>query len=326
MNIFDQQTDTSRKYLYQAASQLADESFQAQVKKLAEAPTDSTKLASERFAWPEKRLFPVDSMANTVVSKVYFDAQREKLLDKTADEIATRLDTFLNLYDIPEAEFARISEKTAGSGFEPRYLVPSMKLCKVAGAESLRKAGDLFEKEHKKLKIAQRVEFSQNFVSAGRELKEKDFPKAVAKYACMLDTDLSNTEHMLRLRASAARLRGQNGAEYLKLAEQIGEVTNKPETDELRKLAECIRQLDDRHGFDSRRYREKLPCPYSVVFNKQATQVPDAALDADTMTKADIVARFGEEALDALEDENGKIDKDKLRQFISMQKGSIEDA
>ncbi len=324
MKITDQQSDISRKYLFKEAGRLADSDFAGKVKRLSLQPTDNTKIASDRFAWPEMRLFPVDSMADTVMSKVYFDSQRDGLPSKTADEISSRLDTYLNLHDIPEDGFARIVEKTAASEFSPRYLIPSIKMCKVADVTSLEAAGSLFDRDYDHLKIDQRVEFAHNFVKAAKELDHIKYPKSVAKYACELDTDLANTQHMLRLRAAAAKRIGNDGSQYLKMAEAIGSVNESPEPKDLKKLAECIDTIDVRCGLGSAKNRRKIPCAYSIVFNKEAVDEGDKSkngLDPETMTKGDIVARFGEEAMSTLEDEEGKLDRKKLKIFLEMQAG-----
>jgi len=324
IRIVDQQSDTSRKFLYEAVGRFTDTDFAGQVKKIAQTQTDFKKVASERYAWPDARRYPVDSMENTVMSKVYFDAQRDQMLDKTADEIGSRIRTFLNLYDIPEEGFVWDQVKTAEVTFEPRYLVPGLKLCKVAGAGSLKASAELFEADYRNLKIAQRVEFAQNYVAAARELKLHDFPEPIAKYASMMDSDMDYTRRMLELRASAARRRGNDGGAYEKLASKLEDITEPPNAAELTKLAECIHQLDVHNGFDSRKYRNKLPSPYEVVFNKAASYIDEdlgAGPDIDTMTKADVVAQFGEEALDAVEDEDGDLNREKLKNLMARQGG-----
>jgi hypothetical protein len=50
-----------------------------------------------------------------------------------------------------------------------------------------------------------------------------------------------------------------------------------------------------------------------VVFNKEA--VDTAGSDEPVPTKAEIVAKYGDGILEAVEDEEGNIDMDKLKQL-----------
>lgn len=324
MNIQDQQTDISGRLLYQYAGDIEDAEFASHVRKMAGAKSEMQKIASDQFAFPEQRKFPVNTIENTIMSKVYFDAQSDKFPSKTADDISSRLDTFLNIFEVPEGVFEKKKMvKSAGTGPEPRYLVPSIKLCKVASARDLVSAGDLFDREHDHLRVAQRVEFAQNFINASSDFGHEKCPPAVAKYACMMDTDLTSTSHMLRLRAAAAKRIGKDGGEYVKMAEQIEMVTEAPSNDDLRKLAECIQGYDEKNGLDGKAFRNRIPCPYSVVFNKQAVdEDPGSDIDLETMSKGDIVARLGKESLDALEDDEGNIDREKLKEMLDMQKAT----
>lgn len=276
-----------------------------------------SKMASDRFAYPEQRLFPIHDYDNVLLSRVYFDHQRDKLPTKTAAEISRRLDTYLDLHGIPDSLFCYQVKTAREKRPEPRFLLPEASLCKVAGASDLYQAQDLFDREHRKLPLAERVEFSQNFLKAARDFGCKPSSPNIAKYAAELDTDLHNTRLLLDARATYARRKGLSGEGYIKLASMLEEFEVEAAKKDLEKLAEVIHQLDQEHGLDTPRAEKHIPCAYSSVFNKLAEEA-DAVKpeEVSELTKAEIVAQYGEGILDEVEDEEGNIDQEKLNKLL----------
>lgn len=310
--VVDHRNDKSQKILYQATDRFSDQDFSSTVRKMINDVKPHEKTAGERiYADPDASRFPVDSMEDTILSKVYFDYQREKLSEYQDAGISAKLDTYLNLYDIPEQLFTYQVEKVAEApAIEPCYLLPSMKLCKVAASSDLEKAADLFDREHKKLNVSQRVEFAINFIKSAGEYDITTYPNTIAKYAGVLDTDFESLQAMLEYRAAAASLRNLSGDQYIKLAFDLKEVDTRTTTEDRVKLAETIQKMDEAHGFTEPKYDRKMPCAYSIVFNKEAMVSSD---EHDVPpTKADLVAEYGDGILDAVEDADGNIDMKKL--------------
>jgi len=339
INIVDQNIDKSQKILVKAANQLENKDFANKLPELIskiqnEAGMDKTASDTHSvYAYPEKERFPVTDKENTLISKVYFDYQKSGM-DKEARELVEgKLDVFLNLYEIPYSLFETHSEKTASnksgnavakasenSTENEFYLLPSMNMCKVASKEDLQDAVDTFVKEHKKLDVMRRVEFSENFVKAATKLDFDEYPTQIAKYAGLMDTDRVNLNSMLEARAAAASRSGQDGSVYRELASSMKEVED-PSKEELSKLASVIHNLDEDFGFTTSEYDNLLPNAYLTVFNKQAG---DFASSEEDVSAAEIVARYGEESLEAVEDEDGNIDIEKLKNLERVHGGTAE--
>lgn len=307
--VFDQSNDLSQCVLNQALHKIANEDLSNFVK---EECLTAEKIASETtYALSDKQLFPVSTLEDTVLSKVYFEHQREKLADYQEVEAEQVLDTYLNLYNIPEELFTNTIEKAASENIE-HCLLPTLGICKVASAEDLENVGTLFERDYKNLEIAQRVEFASNFVKAASDFGVKDYPSKVATYIGTLDTDINNLQTLLEARASAASLRGESGEDYTKLAFALKDI-DLPTSAELTKLAEVIHSMDEEHNFTDESYDHRLPDAYHTVFNKEADTTPEDVKNPAHISKSEIIAQYGEDALEALEDNEGNLDTEKLK-------------
>lgn len=307
--MIDQQSDKSQATLLQAIDNLEDSSFGEKVMGMV---SELTKTATERskFALPTRNIFPVDTLEDTVLSKLYFEHQREKLAEYEESIAEKNLDLYLNLYDVPESYFTfkpQVKEAQAEEKID-MYMLPSCGLCKVANEVDLEKAGSLFGHKLENLTVPQRVEYAQQFMKAASELGVTEYPQEICKYAGQLDTDFENLQYMLEIRAAAASRSGQDGSEYTKLASAVGQVEEPPTQDQLIKLAETIYDLDKEKGLDT---HKKISCAYSAVFNKEAED--EVNNTTTTLTKSEIVAQYGDDALDAVTDDEGNIDQDKLR-------------
>ncbi len=97
--VVDQQTDTDFKIFYKIASRIS-EGLMVQVLDATEIDYSFfSKIAANMFADQDNRQFPVDTRENTILSRLYFDAQADQFSEKTAADIQARLDTFLELHN-----------------------------------------------------------------------------------------------------------------------------------------------------------------------------------------------------------------------------------
>ena len=322
---YDQQTDTDFTVLHSILQKVANDTLVTTLKGISIDYDGFTKVASNMFAWESHRMFPVDTAENTILSKLYFDEQAPLLTEKTATEhIARRLDTFLELYGVPDVLFSyKPVEKVASTSPVKYALLPEHGVS-VSNAAELVKIGSLFSRDKARLAIPDRVEFSRNFIKAAKDLGVTDYPTDVAKYAAQLDTDLANTRYLLQMRSTLAQRMGNPGTEYTKLAEQLDTLSMEASNDVLEKLAETIYLLDKKNGFDHTRYDRHIPCAYASVFNKQAEDTSNVTLsdeerelsDLKSMSKADIIGKYGEGALDTVEEKDGEIDYDALAEIV----------
>lgn len=316
--IVDQQTDRSQAVLVAA---MADLKFS----KLAELLTDTapeeyslTKVASHQFAWPEARMFPVGSQDSVVRSQLYFNHQRAQIPADVVTKIAATLDTYLDLHSVPQSVF-ECKEPEAAIVKEGSYLVPSLGLCKVASVQDLNNAEALFEREHLNLNLRERVEFAQNFVKQASALGAPLTSGVIAKYAGVLDTCMHSVSEMLHVRSGASARAGKDGTQFLKLAESLKAFAGVPvPREELQKLADLIYTMDISVGLDAPKYDRHLPDAFKTVFCKTATaqDIEAEGPDLQHLDKAKIIARYGEDALEAVEDKDGEIDDAKLKQII----------
>lgn len=326
--VIDQQSDTSFKLFYKIAERI-EHDLLLQTLETVEIDFDEfSKLASTEFADTVNSMFPINTRENTVLSKLYFDIQRDQLVDKLAEDISDRLSTFLELHSIPESIFTYKSdpeEKLASSSkkdFPPTYLLPEHHLCKIADSEDLTNAEVLFDLELNKLPISDRIQFSQNFMKVARTLDVPVTSHNIAKYACVLDTDLASTSHFLEARAALARNTGQSDAEFLKLADLLSKSEVDEEKKVIKKLADTILELDMQYGFDHPRYDNRIPDAYSSVYNKEAEDVlsggGDASPKLEDLSEAEIASRYGVDTLEDARDENGEIDFSVLREILDV--------
>ncbi|MCB5270551.1 MAG: hypothetical protein LHW56_01750 [Candidatus Cloacimonetes bacterium] len=321
ITLVDQQNDQDFSVFHKILGGLQDEVLLGALNDIELDSEIYAKLPMEQFALPELRKFPVNSAEDALLSKLYFEQQRPLLSEALEDKVAERISTFLNLYNLPEEVFAQAgSVKEAAEEKTPIYLLPEQRLCRVAGTEDLVKAAQLFEREKTKLPIPQRVEFSQNFVKSASTFGLLEIPCDIAKYASCLDTDLGTTRYLLDIRAAAVRRKGGDPSVYVKLASLLGHIEVTPDKEELSKLASLIYTLDKQHGLDAPAYDRKLPCAYTTVFNQADSAVEKQAAQEEVpfreLTKAELVARYGEDLVAEVEGHDGEVDYDKLQDIL----------
>lgn len=324
--IVDQNVDTSRAFIRKLASLLADKDFGDTVWSIAndfsEERSMSKQASSDKFAYPEARLFPVNTENDTILSKVYFEGQRTKIAEDVATKINARLNTYLDLYGVPDS-FSMLAEKVAEKqDFKPRHLMPSAGMFKVATVEDINLAYEAFSTNLGAFSLSGRVEFCKEFAKLATTIRSQELPAVVQRYCGVMDSDLDNVKSLLHIRKTAAVRAGKNGQEYEKLAKSLDDV-HTPSKEELEKLACVIHDIDESYGFTHPRYDRRMPDAYTLVFNKEASTVEEKEReedDAKSMTKAEIIARFGDSALDALETEDGSIDTDKLQALVKAHK------
>ncbi len=320
--IYDQQSDRSQVQLIKIAKQVTNPDLQKWIACADTSNKDLTKVASDQFADPVARQFPISSMDDVILSKVYFDAAKDSMLPKVASQVAKKLNTYLDLHDVPEELFTYTIVKEASATKEiPLLVTEEGAFCKVASAPDLVAAGEEFTQSYLQLSMHDRVTFSQNFVKCAGHLEVTEYPDIIAKYAAIVDTDLTSTRYWLQMRHSAATRAGKSGVEFTKLAEMIDTLTIAPSPEELTKLAEIIQTLDEQYDFTHPRYDKKLPDAMLSVFNKVAKDKKETEeAQATSMTEADIVAQLGEDSLEAVKtpDTKDNIDRDRLARFLAL--------
>lgn len=228
---------------------------------------------------------------------------------ETHTDVPDKYRIYFKLYNMPTdvLDVQRI-EKTAEAPPVNAYLLPKKKLCKVAGLVDLQKAAKLFETEHQKLNLTDRVEFSQNYVKIASNFNDAPYPACIIKYSGIPDTDMNNLKYLLELRTAAANNMGKTGAEYQKLSSILETKAPVDKEDQI-KLAEYIHNIDVDHGFDKKR---GLYDAFDMVFNK----VAEDKEEPPQLSKAEIVAKYGEGILAEVENEDNSINYKRLDEIV----------
>lgn len=324
MNLIDSQKDVSLSFLLSKLTERPD--LQELIVNMT-VVDDLSNVPSDKFAYPELRKFPVDTMNNTLLSKVYFDLQKDEIPLSIRKNISDKLDAYIHLHAIPFDLFTRgySAVKTASDPEITHTLLPDQGLFKIACAEDLTIAGDIFEEQYAALKLPVRVEFSRNFIKAARDYNLESYPAAVTKYASVVGINYAATEKLLEHRAAAAKRVGRTGNEYRELCTVIKEASDSGldlSSDELTKLAEMVHSLDQKNKL-TKFYGKTISDPYTVVFTGtneagKKQQSKTASSTYSDWTCKDIEKAFGKEAVEAFTDEDGKIDFVRLGHFINV--------
>ena len=310
-DIFDQSSDVSRKQLCSFAGRLP-EATAVRVLKIAAEHTTS----QGAYAWPEAMMFPTATAEDTLLSRAYFNCQRQKLAAEVAEAVDRQLGAAEALFGIHEDFSPRPIVKTASES--SAELLPGR--YSVSGAAGLKAAGEEFQTKYARLNVEDRLEFAGNFVKTAEDWGvSEDLPDMVRIYAGYADTDKNTLCDQLLMRKAACQRSGKDGCLYNMLAEQLKEAdVEKSSFIEKVALADAIHQLDDALGFTAPAYDRRMPDAYRIVFNKEAEDAAAALPEAQTLTKADIVARYGEGVLDEVEDDSGKLIPEAVQRIMNL--------
>lgn len=325
MTIRDQRSDTSRAVIIKLASHLCNQNLADEAVRIALSDDQPHGRGKVVYASESRKMFPLGSAEDVLLSRVYFTGQREKLAEKEAAAIDDRIAAYETLYGLDMDCTLKPAVKVAAEEPQSAQLLEGFS---VSGEEELVKSGEAFSQHYLQLNIDDRLDFSKEYVKTASEWGVSDkVPDVIAAYAGEAACDPQLLKQQLVFRKAAALRTGTPGTEYAKLAELLEDVDlASASQEEKMNLAEAIHGLDTQYGFTKRAYDRRMPDAYRIVFNTIKKAEEDAASPSDKaadkspseMTKADIIARFGDGALEELESENGDIDYGRLTQIISL--------
>lgn len=301
--IVDQYSDKSGKELVKIASQLKDE-------KLAKLAIDT--LFSMERPYQEDASFPSATPKDAFLSRIYFEGQREKIASERAEEIDKRLCIDEELHSLPNhVAFKPKLEKTACG-----VSVPLLPLCKIASKSELFQAGEDFSRDFEKLSSKDRKVFSRNFVKIATAWN-MNIPDDVRIYACEGVEGRTDILDNILLRKVAMEGRGLTNSGFDQLYDNlhkidISELTNS----QLYKLAQTLDEADEYYEIRETLRGRTIPDAWHSVFQVKQAEQAAPRVDVDSMSKAEIVSRYGEGALEEVEDGEGEIDREKLRNLI----------
>lgn len=259
--------------------------------------------------------FPSESPKDVSLSRLYFEGQREKIASAEASEIDRRLGIAEELHSIPNrAIFKSRVEKIAAS-----CSIELLPLCKIASKSELFQAGEDFGRDFEKLASKDRRIFARNFVKTAQALGA-EIPETVRLYACLgVEANPDILDNIL-LRKVA-----MEGAGYAELYFGLRKLDlSGLKTPDLYKLAQSLDDTDNSCGLRETPRGKTIPDAWHSIFQVKKAEEAANKIDAAGMSKAEIVSRYGEGALEEVEDGEGEIDRKKLEALIAAFGGGHE--
>ena len=320
--IRDQYHDPAYGTLYHL---LQDRPVVAAFIKHAELDNDKAEtLPDTAFAWPARRLFPIDTAENTVLSSLY----REKVAAVPAD-VDELLKQAQEVYGVkPVLEAARLQAqqaqqvKTAAAQDDAVYLLPRLKRLRVKTAADVKVAEKLLLEQYPRLNLEDRAEGFINLVKIARDQNvtlEPETHRMAGMTVCTTKVAMDLIES--RRMATKQPLFQQA---YEKLANAIQQTGRAfiHDRDELVTLADTVAKIDKEAGLDQL-YDKKIVDPIRTIFNtdKLAEEMVDLAGREVALSKlAALPSTFWEDVIgkDILKDvtTGGRIDGVKLGQVV----------
>ena len=281
-------------------------------------------LPDTAFAWPQRRLFPIDTPENTVLSSLY----REKVAAVPADvdQLLKQAQEVYGVKLLLEAARQQAQQaqqvKTAAAQDDAIYLLPSVHRLRVKTAADVKVAEKLLLEQYPRLSLEDRAEGFINLAKVARD-KGVTLEPATHRMAGMTVCTTKVATDLIEARRMATKQPlFQQAYEKLALAlKQSGRETIH-DRDELVTLADTVAKLDKEAGLD-RLYDKKIIDPIRTVFNtdKLAEQMVDLAGREVALSKlAALPSTFWEDVIgkDILQDvtTGGRIDSVKLGQVV----------
>lgn len=255
--ILHQFNDPSHKYL---VKRLREAPAYAELVKFASLDPDTVEdMSDHAFAWPEQRLFPIDTEDNASLSWVYVE-KNAAVPDYVKDEIQKALE----IYDVtlPTVETQKVAHVE-----ERHYLLPSIKRWLVTDASTVKLAAARLADTPRDMSLSERTEAAVNLYNCAEELGAEEHidNSSIAKMAGMTASNISSVQEWLEARSGAAPT--QHKQRYMKMAEALNQVERICyDRNALVKLASSIYDLDVESGL-STLYGKTLLDPMYTVFN-----------------------------------------------------------
>jgi len=308
----DQYSDVSFKRLYGLIQEYPQvEPF---IKSASLDWEENEKCASSAFAWPERRMFRIDSPEQAALSRLYMVKQA-----RVPKEVVAACDKALTLYgvDLPLTEKVAAAEDNL-----EEYLLPEVKRFRVVDNESVKLAAEAISRQRSKMSTTTHAQACIRLVKIATE-KKQILPDSIYKAAGVTACSASTMRDWLEARAAAVPA-GAIKTAYLKLAEHArAQEELIYDRNELVKTADVISQLDAAAGLE-KCYGKTLPDPMATVFNTDkiaegvlelaGRQVPVSRLLAvPGEAYADV---FGQDLADEFVEPSGDIDEEQLRVIL----------
>lgn len=284
---------------------------QERVKEANVDPSYGESLPNSAFAWEDRRMFPLDTSSNALVSYLY----AEKQASAVPDSVKTAIVNALDVYGVP-VETVRVSEneteKTAGNA---DFAFPEKQRWGMYSDNDVKLAEERLLQIDNEISFMEKTSAAVNIVKAAR--KHGIEPSIeLLKLAGAVAGDINKTIDWLEVRAYVAE--GDVSDYFSKLAADLGSVDPLCYSrDNLIKLAEAIDILDEAAGI-KHLYNRSIPTPVDTVFNTEKKAEETVSINGKDVPLSKLEA-LPEQVWDHLLGEdvedvktNGKIDIKKL--------------
>lgn len=273
-------------------------------------------LPSSAFAWPDKRLFPINTAENAVLSHLY----REKCAAVPV-EVDEALNKALEIYGVKPL-IVRTKVASAPTPIsDDEYLLPSVHRLRVKTAEDVKVAEKLLLEQYPRLSITDRAEGFINLVKKARDFGVNLEPETHRMAGMTVCTTKIAMDFIEARRCATKEPLFQRAYEKLASAFQRNEIHDR---DELVQACDTLAKLDKMAGLE-KHYDKDLPDPIRTIFNtteKIADDNIDCAGRPISLSKlATLPSSFwgdvmGPDMLKEVTDRQGNVDVTKLGQVL----------
>ena len=268
-HIVDQFSDPSMRHLFSVFQEHPETEYLIKTASLDHE--ENEKRASTAFAWPEARLFPIDSSEQAALSRLYMEKQAG-----IPPRVIECCEKALELFEIQMPLQTKEAAEVAVNPEE--FLLPELKRFRVRNTGDVKLAADALVANRRKMNTVTRARASFNLVKKAVALGVR-VPESIMKMAGVTMSDPDPLKRWIEARIEATDNETVKEA-YQKLLPivdaQRGKLVSK--RDELVKFASVLSELDEAAGLDAL-YDKKLLDPLETVFNtgKVAEEVTELA-------------------------------------------------
>lgn len=313
-SVLNQFNDPSHKFL---VKRLRETPGYVDLVKYASLDSDTTAgMSDHAFAWPERRLFPIDTEDNATLSWVYAE-KNASVPDYVREEIRKALDTFD--VELPQTRETKVAHTTT-----PTWVIPSLQRWEVKDGAGVKLAAAQLTNHTPTIDLDKRTEAAVNIHKYANQHGVSDLTNRnyINKLAGATASNLSNVREWLEARSIVAP------AEYKSAYTKMAEVLEHAEEvcysrDSLIKLASSIYDMDRKAGLCSL-YGKTIPDPVLTVFNTEklaesTVDVAGASVPMSALTSVPLEYYgdiFGEEIIPEISTE-GVVDPGKLATILT---------
>lgn len=259
MKVIDQISDRNHQILNALVHDFQEELEHTKTASLAEE--DNEKRADAAFAWPEERLFPIDTPEQASLSRLYMTKQAS-----VPKKVIARCEAALDIYGIDldlSSQTKEASEVKQTENLDD-YLLPDHKRYRVTNPEEVKIAAEVFVQNRRVMLPETKATMARRLVKKAEE-HHVTLPTTVLRHAGVTVCDTKGLKEAMEVRAHLAADDCQEA--YTKLAAAIDSLPAEMQPDyELATFAGRLQEIDKLAGLD-REYDRKISNPVETVFN-----------------------------------------------------------